>query len=596
MAGTAHFALAAASPAVVADGVGMMLRKVRAREPAGMAQLPDAVQPLLRRIYAARNVTSSGELATGLDALLPVGSLEQVQAAAQLLLQHRAGRVLIVGDFDADGATSTALMMHALAEWQFPGVDFLVPDRFRFGYGLTPGIVRQALALQPTLIVTVDNGISSQEGVAEARAAGIDVLVTDHHLPGATLPAANVIVNPNLPGSHFGSRALAGVGVAFYVLAALQRAMQSAGLMPAGARPVTQWLDLVALGTVADLVPLDANNRILVAQGLKRMRAGHCVPGVLALLEVAKRDVSAVVAADLGFAVGPRLNAAGRLDDMSIGIRCLVARDPATARAIATQLDELNRRRRDIEADMQLRAQAAVKGLSVWREGERRAGLCLFDALWHQGVVGLVASRIKDRTGRPVVAFAPAGEEAQAELRGSARSIPGVHVRDALESVSCLNPGLIKRFGGHAMAAGLTIEAADLDRFARAFDAAIAERLATAESDDVVWTDGALPDAEISLTTAQLLRDAGPWGQGFPEPSFEGEFELESPRILGEKHVKYWLRPVGSQARFDAIAFNLLDGERFTAPPAGRVRLAYKLDINHWQGERRLQLLIEHIE
>jgi single-stranded-DNA-specific exonuclease len=558
-----------------------------------LAKLPDDLSPLLRRIYAARNVHSGAELATGLEALLPVGSLDRVQDAAALLLQHAAGRVLIVGDFDADGATSTALMMHALTEWGFHKVDFLVPDRFRFGYGLTPGIVAEAQKFAPSLIVTVDNGISSLEGVAAARAQGIDVLVTDHHLPGESLPDANVIVNPNLPGSAFGSRALAGVGVAFYVLAALQRTMQTAGRWSAGARTVAHWLDLVALGTVADLVPLDANNRVLVMQGLRRIRAGQCVPGVLALLQIAKREAGSAVAADLGFAVGPRLNAAGRLDDMSIGIRCLLARDMTSAHALAAELDALNSQRRGIEADMQAQAQAAVKGVSAWQDGARHAGLCLFDAGWHQGVVGLVASRIKDRTGRPVVAFAPAGD---GELRGSARSIMGVHVRDVLDSVSTRHPGLIKRFGGHAMAAGLTIDEPDLDRFARAFDVAVADRLAQVESDDAVWTDGTLSDAEISLATAQLLRDAGPWGQAFPEPSFEGEFEVESPRVIGEKHVKCWLRPVGSRARFDAIAFNLLDGERFATPPQGRMRLAYRLDINHWQGERRLQLLIEHID
>jgi single-stranded-DNA-specific exonuclease len=557
--------------------------------------LPEDLPPLLRRIYAARRVARSAELATGLDALLPVGSLPGVREAAELLLKHARQRVLIVGDFDADGATSTALMMHALRNWGFTAVDFLVPDRFRFGYGLTPGLVQEAKALAPTLIVTVDNGVSSIDGVAAARAAGIEVLVTDHHLPGDVLPEATVMVNPNLRGSGFGSRALAGVGVAFYVLAALQRLMQERGQWREELRSVAHWLDLVALGTVADLVPLDANNRVLVAQGLRRMRAGQCLPGLAALLEVAQREPGSVVAADLGFAVGPRLNAAGRLDDMSIGIRCLLANDAAQARALATQLDVLNRQRRQIEGDMQVQAQAAVKHLGTWREGERHAGVTLFDPGWHQGVVGLVASRIKDRVGRPVVAFAPGGEAGE-ELRGSARSIPGVHVRDALESVSSRNPGLILRFGGHAMAAGLTILQADLDRFARAFDVAVAEALADAEPDDVVWTDGELADADICLATAQLLRDAGPWGQAFPEPSFQGEFEVESARVVGEKHMKCWLRPVGSRARFDAIAFNLLDGERFTAPPTGRLKLAYRLDINHWQGEKRLQLLIEHVE
>ncbi len=575
-----------------------VLRRLQARRVAE-AILPAALSPLLRRIYAARRVAGETELATDLAALLPVSSLENVHEAAVLLLRHARGRVLIVGDFDADGATSTALMMHALREWGFDAVDFLVPDRFRYGYGLTPALVEAARERQPTLVVTVDNGVSSIEGVAAARALGAEVLVTDHHLPGAQLPAATVMVNPNLAGSSFGSRALAGVGVAFYVLASLHRLMREQGLLPAGARPVSQWLDLVALGTVADLVPLDANNRVLVAQGIRRLRAGQCTPGLAALLQVAKREPDSASAADLGFSVGPRLNAAGRLDDMSIGIRCLLARDAVEASALATQLDELNRQRRQIEGDMQVQAQAAVKQLAAWVEGEKHAGLTLFDEGWHQGVVGLVASRIKDRVGRPVAAFAPAGEAsvgAAGELRGSVRSIPGVHVRDVLESVSTRHPGLIARFGGHAMAAGLTIQHADLDRFARAFDITVAEQLALAEPDDVVWTDGELEESEISLATAQLLRDAGPWGQAFPEPSFQGEFDVESARVVGDKHVKYWLRPAGSRTRFDAIAFNLLDGERFTAPPQGRLKVAYRLDINHWQGEKRLQLLIEHVE
>jgi single-stranded-DNA-specific exonuclease len=574
--------------------VSRISRRLQARALTDDHSLPERLPPLLRRIYAARRVRDGTELATGLASLLPVGSLEHVHEAAALLLQHRHGRVLIVGDFDADGATSTALMMQALADWGFAGVDFLVPDRFRFGYGLTPGLVEEARARGPDLIVTVDNGIGSHEGVAAARAAGIEVLVTDHHLPGDVLPAASVIVNPNLRGSAFASRALAGVGVAFYVLAALQRLMQAQGSLPPGAKPVSHWLDLVALGTVADLVPLDANNRVLVAQGLMRMRAGHCLPGLTALAEVARRETATLVASDLGFSIGPRLNAAGRLDDMSIGIRCLLAADVASARRLAAQLDALNRERRRIEGDMQEQARAAVKGLAAWQDGARHAGLTLYDAGWHQGVVGLVASRIKEHTGRPVVAFAESGEGE--ELRGSVRSIAGVHVRDVLESVASRHPGLILRFGGHAMAAGLAIRRPDLDRFAAAFDAAVNDSLKSVEPDDVVWTDGELSDSEICLATAQLLRDAGPWGQAFPEPSFQGEFEIEAARVVGAKHVKCRLRPVGSEARFDAIAFNLLDGERHTAPPAGRLKLAYRLDINHWQGERRLQLLIEHLE
>jgi single-stranded-DNA-specific exonuclease len=569
------------------------VRPLRRRDADAAHALPESLSPLLRRIYVARRVTAQSQLATTLSALLPVSGLEGAQQAARLLLQHVAGRVLVVGDFDADGATSTALMLRALRDWGFAQVDFLVPDRFRFGYGLTPGIVELAAQQPPSLLVTVDNGISSIDGVGAARALGIDVLITDHHLPGAALPDANVIVNPNLPGSTFGSRALAGVGVAFYVLAALQRLLQEEGRWRAQNRPVSTWLDLVALGTVADLVPLDANNRVLVAQGLKRINAGQCVAGISALLQVAQRAGSEVVAADLGFSVAPRLNAAGRLDDMSIGIRCLVGDEEAEVRQLTGQLDQLNRQRREIEGQMQEQAMAAIRGLPALSESSRHAGLCLYDAGWHQGVVGLVASRVKDRAGRPVIAFAPAGDGQT--LRGSARSISGVHIRDVLETVAVRHPGLIHRFGGHAMAAGLTIACLDLDRFARAFEEVVGEWLRDAEPDDAVWTDGALEEAEICLATAEQLRAAGPWGQAFPEPVFDGEFEVESTRVVGEKHVKFWLRPVGLRSRFDAIAFNLLDGERFSVPPQGTLRLAYRLDINQWQGERRLQLLVEHV-
>ena len=573
--------------------MSLRTKSLRRRDATQGDLLPAGLSPLLRRIYAARHVTDGAQLATGLDALLPVSSLEGVQEAARLLSDHAGGRIIVVGDFDADGATSTALMLRALRSWGFAHVDFLVPDRFRFGYGLTPEIVALAAGRSPSLIVTVDNGISSIDGVAAARALGIQVLITDHHLPGAELPVADVIVNPNLPGSRFGSRALAGVGVAFYVLAALQRLLQTEGRWLPGFQSVSAWLDLVALGTVADLVSLDANNRILVAQGLGRINSPRCNPGLRALLELAQRAGTSIVAADLGFAAGPRLNAAGRLDDMSIGIRCLLDDDAGQVRQLAAQLDALNRQRREIEGGMQEQALAAVRGLGPVQADGRRAGLCLYDAAWHQGVVGLVASRVKDHTGRPVIAFAPSGDGVT--LRGSARSIAGVHVRDVLDGVAVRHPQLIHRFGGHAMAAGLTIGVADLDRFARAFEEVVGEWLRDCEPDDAVWTDGALEESEICLATAEQLRAAGPWGQAFPEPSFDGEFEVESAKVVGEKHVKFWLRPAGTTARFDAIAFNLLDGERFTAPPQGRLRLAYRLDINHWQGERRLQLLIEHV-
>jgi single-stranded-DNA-specific exonuclease len=578
-----------APPAAAAAPAGRSIR--RRAQPESAPLLPGA-SPLLQRIYGARGIVDPAQLRHTLDRLLPVGSLEGVEPAAQLLLRHRAGRVLVVGDFDADGATSTALVLRALRAWGFADCGFLVPDRFRFGYGLTPEIVELAAERQPTLIVTVDNGISSAAGVARAKALGFDVLVTDHHLPGAELPAADVIVNPNLAQSRFASRALAGVGVAFYVMVALRRHLEQQGLLPATAMPAAELLDLVALGTVADLVPLDANNRVLVAQGLRRIREGRCVPGIRVLLELAGREPAGITAADLGFAVAPRLNAAGRLDDMSIGIACLLATDIETARADAARLDELNRKRRQIEAQMQALALVAVKGLDLPQRGPRRHGLCLFDEAWHQGVVGLVASRVKERVRRPVIAFARAED---GTLRGSARSVQGVHVRDVLDAVATREPDLITRFGGHAMAAGLTIDAAALDRFAQAFDAEVGRWTALEPFDDAILTDGRLEEAEFSLETAQLLREAGPWGQAFPEPSFDGEFDILRARIVGERHVKLQVRPDASRAAFDAIAFNYLDDET-VMPPAGRIRLVYRLDVNEYRGERRLQLLIDHLQ
>src|SRR5262249_4244312 len=427
--------------------------------------------------------------------LLPVGTLEGIPAAVELLLAHRAaGHVLIIGDFDADGATSSALMVRALTAFGFAHVDFLVPNRFEFGYGLTPEIVELAATRGPSLIVTVDNGISSHAGVSAARARGIDVLITDHHLPGAALPDASVIVNPNLAGSRFGSRALAGVGVAFYVLAALRRRLAELSLIPATVPSVAEWLDLVALGTVADLVPLDANNRVLVAQGIRRIRAGRSVPGIRALLNIADRKVPCLTAADLGFAIGPRLNAAGRLDDMSIGIRCLLSDSDDEALTLATRLDQLNAERREIEAKMQGAALAAVARLRD-PDGPVRHGVCLFDPDWHQGVVGLVASRIKDRVRRPVIAFARAGD---GTLRGSARSIPGIHIRDVLDGIAAQHPELISRFGGHAMAAGLSLEERNLDAFAAAFDAEVARWHDPSIPSNRVETDGELSADEIA--------------------------------------------------------------------------------------------------
>ena len=554
-----------------------------------LAHLP----PVLARAYAARGIEDPAQLSIGLDRLLPVGTLEDIEAAVRLLLQHRErrSRILVVGDFDADGATSSALIVRALRAWGYPEVDFLVPNRFEFGYGLTPEIVAIAAEREPALIITVDNGISSIAGVSSARERGIDVLVTDHHLAGHELPMANVIVNPNLAGATFGSRSLAGVGVAFYVMAALYRALGDSTLPS----PAT-WLDLVALGTVADIVPLDQNNRVLVAQGLQRIRAGRCTPGVRALLETGGKVLGNIIATDLGFVAGPRINAAGRLDDMSIGIRCLLTDSAEEATLIAQRLDELNRERRSIEGAMQEQAMAAVRRLG--EPGHDRRGVCLFDPEWHQGVVGLVAGRVKERVRRPVIAFARAGD---GSLRGSARSVAGVHVRDVLEAISTQHPGLIVRFGGHAMAAGLTLEEDKLDQFAAEFDREVTRWQASGSLADRIDSDGELAVEEISLKTAEVLREAGPWGQAFPEPSFDQSFRLRNVRIVGENHLKMWVELGDTGRRFDAIAFNALQGRPDRLDASGKpvlpdqVHLVYRLDINEWGGERRLQLMVDHL-
>jgi single-stranded-DNA-specific exonuclease len=547
------------------------------------------MHPVLQRVYAARGVRDDTELALSMRQLLPVGTLDAVNAAAELLCQHRERRqgVLIVGDFDADGATSTALLVRALRSWGFCAVDFLVPNRFEFGYGLTPEIVALALERDPGLIVTVDNGISSIAGVAAARAAGVDVLVTDHHLPGRELPRANVIVNPNLTPSGFGSRALAGVGVAFYVAAALRRMLESAAALPRNALATAELLDLVALGTVADVVPFDANNRILVSQGLARIRAGRCIPGISALLEVAKRAQSTLIASDLAFAVAPRLNAAGRLSDMSIGIRCLLADDAPQAMLLARELDALNTERRQIETRMRAEALSAIRVLRDPGSGVQRDGVCLYDESWHQGVVGLVASRVKEQLRRPVIAFAKFDDTT---LRGSARSIPGVHVRDVLDAIATRDPQLIHKFGGHAMAAGLTLEAQQLDRFAQAFNSECAQVLARLGSPDVVETDGELSLQELALPTAQALRAGGPWGPGFPEPLFDGVFRIASARLIAQRHLKLGLNAPEGRGQFDAIAFNFADAEHEASSlPSGAVRLIYRLEANEYQ------FVVEHL-
>lgn len=550
------------------------------------------LHPVLARVYRARQVTSAAELDASLERLLAPQSLKGVTGAIALLedaLRERR-RILVVADYDADGATSCAVVLRALRQMNAADVRYLVPDRFTYGYGLTPAIVELAARQRPDLLITVDNGISSLDGVRAARAAGMQVLITDHHLPGAELPPASAIVNPNQPGDEFASKNLAGVGVAFYVMLALRARLRETGWFRARGIPepkLADLLDLVALGTVADLVPLDHNNRILVAQGLVRINAGVSCAGVRALLAVAGRKAGRVSAIDLGFVVAPRLNAAGRLTDMSIGIECLLTDDPARAADLAAALDGLNRERRALEAQMQNQALRAVESLKLEGAGLPK-GLCLFDESWHQGVIGLVASRVKERVHRPVIAFAPAGG---AELKGSARSISGLHIRDALDAIAARHPGLLAKFGGHAMAAGLSLARERFDAFRDAFDEEVGRQVCDDDLQGRVWSDGEITAPELTLELAEQLRAAGPWGQGFPEPVFDGEFEVVNQRIVGDRHIKMALRSEGRM--FDAIAFNAApQGQPIRA---ARLRAAYRLDVNEYQGVRSLQLVLEHV-
>jgi len=560
----------------------------RGKPDAGVLAGLDAIDPLLARLYAVRGVTSARQLDYGLAGLAPVSSLENIDAAVELLMGMREQRIVIVGDFDVDGATSSALMLRCLRAFGFTDVDYLVPNRFEFGYGLTPEIVRVAVERSPALIVTVDNGISSAAGVREAKASGVAVLITDHHLPGSEIPDADVIVNPNLDGSTFPSRNLAGVGVAFYLMAALGRALEQQGEEGA-ARIPAQYLDLVALGTVADVVPLDHNNRILVQQGLNRIRAGKTVAGIRALLSQSGRQLSRTVSTDLGFVVGPRINAAGRLKDMSVGIECLMTDDNATAEQHARLLDDINRERRDIESTMREQAFAYVNSLD---SRDWPACVCVYEEPWHQGVVGLIAARVRERCHRPVIAFA---RESAGFLKGSARSIPGVHARDLLEAVSGTHPDLIVKFGGHAMAAGLTIAESDYGNFAAAVTAQAERLYPDADFSGAIVSDGPMTKADVTrwgglLQAARALRSAGPWGSAFPEPLWDGDFELVEQRTVGEKHLKLRVRPAGGNAVVDAIAFN-------QAGPVyrGVIQLAYRLDVNEYRGVESPQLVVEQI-
>jgi single-stranded-DNA-specific exonuclease len=569
--------------------------QLRRRPAADDTHLPASLPPLLRRLYALRGVQGEQELERGVKGMLPWQQLDGIDDAVSLLQQALTDgrRIMVVGDFDADGATSTALTVLALRSIGGATVDYLVPNRFEDGYGLSPEVVEQAAARGAELIVTVDNGISSHAGVDVAHAKGMQVLVTDHHLPGETLPAAEAIVNPNLRGCAFPSKSLAGVGVAFYLMLALRARLRDSGWFEqrALAMPnLAELLDLVALGTVADVVPLDANNRILVYQGLNRIRAGKCRPGIRALLEVANRDARQLAASDLGFALGPRLNAAGRLDDMSIGVALLLSDDIAQARMLANDLDALNQTRREIEQGMQVEALQLCDQLER-TSSELPYGLAMYHPEWHQGVVGILASRIKERFHRPVIAFAPAGDGI---LKGSGRSVPGLHMRDALERLDMLNPGLMMKFGGHAMAAGLSLEEARFDEFRQRFGELVGEWLDPAMLEGVIWSDGELAMQELSLTTAELLREGGPWGQAFPEPTFDGKFRILQQRLVGEKHLKLMVEPLGGGPLLDGIAFNV-DTTLWPDSSVREVELAYKLDVNEFRGNRNVQLLIQHL-
>jgi single-stranded-DNA-specific exonuclease len=557
------------------------------------------VPPVLQRVYRARGVCNDALLDLRLQHLQQPESLKGLTEAVDILVEaiKIQQRVLIVGDFDADGATSCALSVLALTAMGLRHVDYLVPNRFEFGYGLTPEIVAVAAGYKPNVLITVDNGISSIDGVKAAQKRGIKVIVTDHHLPGKELPCADAIVNPNQGNCDFPSKNLAGVGVIFYVMTRLRTALREIGWFQQHniVEPnMATFLDLVAIGTVADVVPLDFNNRVLVQQGLQRIRNGQARPGIMALLDVAKRQPQTLTATDLGFVIGPRLNAAGRLDDISLGIQCLMCESAALAREMAMALDELNRDRKAIESGMQ---QEAIKSLNTLHleDDSLPWGLCLYDPTWHQGVIGILASRIKDRVHRPVIAFADA-DNGKDEIKGSARSIEGLHIRDALDEVATQHKGLLNKFGGHAMAAGLSLARNQFEQFQVAFDGVVRKKLQEIDLQARILSDGELEEEELSMTLAQMLREAGPWGQHFPEPIFDGEFFLVQQRLVGQKHLKMVISTRdNSQLIFDAIAFNV-DLALWPNPDAKKVRCAYKLDINEYRGRQSLQLIVDYIE
>ncbi len=564
--------------------------RMRRRECVDPGQWPDGLPALLRRLYAARGATSIELAQPRLANLLPPDSLGGLDAATALLADAIAHdrHVVVVGDFDCDGATACAVGVRGLRMLGARRVSHAVPNRIVHGYGLSPALVDELAALKPDLLVTVDHGIACHAGIAEAKARGWQVLVTDHHLPGEQLPPADAIVDPNLRGDAFPSKALAGVGVMFYVLLALRRRLREQGAFATQMPDLSVLLDLVAVGTVADLVPLDANNRALVGAGLRRLRGGQGCAGLRALIEVAQRDAARLTASDIGYAIGPRLNAAGRLEDMALGIECLLTDDLARARDIAAMLNEINSERRAVQQQMTDDAERALARVAVG-EGTSPVAVCLFDAEWHPGVVGLVASKMKERLHRPVIAFAPA-EPGSDALRGSARSIPGFHIRDALADVAARHPQLIERFGGHAMAAGLSLNVASFAAFSEAFRRVATDALTPELLQADVLSDGELAADEFCRASAEALRDGGPWGQAFPEPQFDGEFDVLAWRVVGERHLKLELG--GAGLRLNAIEFG---GWAGLAPPS-RVRIAFRLETDDYRGGDAVQLVVVHRE
>ncbi|MFT3741162.1 MAG: single-stranded-DNA-specific exonuclease RecJ [Gammaproteobacteria bacterium] len=571
-----------------------MKKKIIRRTALSAAKFPD-LSPLLNRIFTARGVQNARELEHGLEHLIPFHTLKNIDRAVECLYTALAQqhRVVIVGDFDADGATSSALAVAALQSFGLQHITFLVPNRFEYGYGLTPEIVQVAAQSHPHWIMTVDNGISSIDGVVAASQLGIRVLITDHHLPGEQLPDAEVILNPNQPDDQFPSKNLAGVGVVFYLMLALRQRLRQVGWFAEHhlTEPnMAEFLDLVALGTVADLVPFDHNNRILVQQGLRRIKAGKARLGIQALLKIANRPAQALVASDLAFGIAPRLNAAGRLDDMTVGINCLLAPDLDTAMQLASSLDNLNKDRKEIEADMQQQAWLALEKIAKFHH--LPAGVCLYDPNWHQGVIGILAARVKEKVHRPVVIFANGQGE---ELKGSGRSIPSLHLRDVLETIAKQNPALIQKFGGHAMAAGLTIKLSHFPAFCLAFAETVGQQLSANDLQGHVLSDGELTAEELTLQTATQLRELVPWGQAFPEPLFDNDFHIVEQRIVGLRHLKLLLNLSGTEAIFPAIAFNV-DLKTWPNYRVEKVRAAYRLDINEFQGQKKMQLLVEHLD